>query len=840
MRRSLPIPFARVKHATQLHFTSWQPYRMVSHVAARFFKYASNIVSPVFLLLPNTPMRSRILIHIQGQVQGVGFRPFVYRLATEIELTGWVLNDGNGVEIEAEGESSQLLLFVQRLRSDAPPLARIARLCQETLPVSGAAAAFAIRDSLAQPAGTAIAPDSAVCIDCLAELFDPGKRRYRHPFINCTNCGPRYTITARLPYDRVNTCMANFAQCPDCLAEYRAPLDRRFHAQANGCHACGPRLRLLGRDGVDIDAQTTSDVIAAALARILGGEIVAIKGLGGFHLVCDARNANAVRTLRLRKQREEKPFALMFANLASVREFALCNDEQAALLCCAQRPIVLLQKLAHCDDALAGVAAQLPTLGAMLPTTPIQYLLFHQACGKPQGMAWLEPAVPLVLVATSANAHGEPLVIDNQQAMTQLAGMADAFVIHEREILMRCDDSVLKCHPTTPGPAQMLRRARGYVPAPLTLKLAGPPGLAVGAYLNNTICVCRADAGTSTQAQAFVSQHIGDLDSRSSCEVFGETLEFLLKILNIAPQWVAADLHEDFYSTRFARAFADKRNLPFFQVQHHHAHIAAVLAEHGLQQPVLGLALDGFGRGDDGGAWGGELLRVDGARMRRLGHLQPLALPGADRAAREPWRMAAAALFALGRADDIATRCGVTAQQAAGLRTMLTRGVNCPPSTSAGRLFDAAAGLLRIKNVCSYEGQAANMLEGIAQDYLQSLAGGGAPAPLADAYRIGIDDNVLNFLPLLGQLDGFANIGHASAAFHATVAAGLAQWVLRAALNQGIDCVVLNGGCFFNGILASSLRALLEAQGLHVYEACLLPCGDGGISLGQAWVALHR
>jgi hydrogenase maturation protein HypF len=769
----------------------------------------------------DTLVRTRI--EVRGQVQGVGFRPFVHRLATGMALGGWVRNAGAGVEIEVEGQCAEVERFLLRLRSEAPAAARIEQLSHAATASAGVKEAFVISPSSGAASGAFIAPDSALCGDCISEIFDPHNRRYRHPFTHCTDCGPRYTITARLPYDRINTSMAVFEECRACRAEREQPGQRRFHAQTNACADCGPRLFLTDTAGTEL---APPDAMAAALARLMNGEILAIKGIGGFHLVCDARNAQAVSRLRARKAREEKPFAVMLANLASAGELAQASAQDAALLASPQRPIVLLPKRAGCDALLPGVAPGLASLGVMLPATPVQYLLFHEAAGRPDGDAWLAQAQPLALVMTSANLHGEPLITDNRQALKQLNEIADAFLMHDRDILIRCDDSVMRSDATgsTDSSPQMVRRARGYVPAPIPLGAHGATGLAVGAYLNNTVCVAGGGA-------AFVSQHIGDLDNRATCAAFDTTVSHLLEILQIEPQWVAADLHPDFYSTRFARALADRRQLPFIAVQHHHAHIGAVMAEHQLTGPALGLALDGFGLGPDGAAWGGELLRVEGARFERVGQLRSLPLPGADRAAREPWRMAASALFELGRSAEIVPRFGAASAM---LATMLEKRLNTPPTSSAGRWFDAAAGLLDIKPVARFEGQAAMMLEGLAAAF-------GEVEPMASGYLIkGASLDLLPLLARLADMRDARDVGRAAALFHATLAAALADWVSRAAAEHGIEKVVFGGGCFHNRILSDSLRARLQAHPLQVFEAALLPPGDGGLSLGQAWVARHQ
>jgi len=756
---------------------------------------------------------SRRAIRVRGAVQGVGFRPFVWRLAQELNLDGFVRNDAEGLAIEVEGEPRALDRFVDRLAGEAPGLARIDAIEAHAAPPR-AVRGFVIEASAAGVARTGIAADVAVCDACLDELFDSRDRRYRYPFINCTQCGPRYTITGQLPYDRPNTSMRGFAQCDPCAAEYADPATRRFHAQPNACPVCGPRLTLRDARGMPI---VTEDVIAAALARVTRGEIIAIKGLGGYHLACDARNAGAVARLRERKAREEKPFAVMAANWASVLPFAEVDHAARVLLTSRERPIVLLRKARDCDARLHGVAPGLAWLGVMLPYTPLQYLLFHEAAARPAETAWLAAPQPLALVMTSANPGGEPLVIGEAEAISRLAGIADAFITHDRAILARCDDSVVRSESS--GPA-FIRRARGFTPAPIKLPAAGPSVLATGAFLKNAVCVTRGD-------EAFLSQHVGDLDNAPTARAFEETAHHLLRVLAIEPEILAHDLHPDFHSTRFAAAFASERGLPAIPVQHHHAHIAAVLAEHGVEAPVIGLALDGVGLGPQGGIWGGELLSVCGASMRRIGHLRELRLPGGDRAAREPWRMAAAALHALGRGDEIAARFDRAG--ASTIAQMLDRNLNCPPTSSAGRWFDAAAGLLGVRAVSAFEGQAPMLLEGLADRH------GAAPA-LDGGWRI--DGAVLDLLPLAGVLADLDDAGYGAALFHATVVAALADWTARAARNSGIATIAFGGGCFMNRILASRLRERLERAGLRVLEAGQAPPNDGGLALGQAAIAL--
>lgn len=759
-------------------------------------------------LAADSLMRCRV--QVRGQVQGVGFRPFVYRLAQEHGLSGWVRNCATGVELEVQGLGRQVDSLLHRLHHEPPPLARIADVTVEHAELE-AGQGFAILESSVGEAATRIAPDTATCHDCLDELFTPGDRRHLYPFINCTHCGPRYTISEQLPYDRAHTSMAKFPLCPSCQAEYRDPNDRRFHAEATACPECGPRLSLLDAEGAAVE---TEDIIASAVEKLRNGEILAVKGLGGFHLMCDANNPATVERLRKRKARDEKPFAVMALNAASLAAYAKCTEAELALLESSARPIVLLEKN---NAELPGVADGMPGLGAMLPYTPLHYLLFHAAAGRPAGRLWLSGPLPFLLVCTSANSSGEPLVYRNSKAVQRLRGIADGFLTHDRDILMRADDSVMRAG-KAPG---FVRRSRGYTPMPITLPDSGPSVLAVGGYYKNTVCVTRGN-------EAFLSQHIGELDNAATCEALEQAVEHLLDVLDIHPELVAHDLHPDFFSSRFAARFAAEHDISMLPVQHHHAHIAAVAAEHGLREPLLGVALDGIGLGSDGAAWGGELLKMDGAYMSRLGGLDPLALPGGDAAAREPWRMAAAALHALGRGEEIPLRFDEPAARI--VATMLERGMNVPLTSSCGRLFDAAAALLDVKYKTGFEGQAAMLLEGMAARH-------GRVAPLMHGFVL--DEGTLSFMPLLGHLADMRNSAAGAALFHATLSAGLAAWVVQASRHQGLNKVVLGGGCFLNAVLASALEKLLRAEGLEVFRAEQAPPNDGGLALGQAWVGLN-
>ena len=763
------------------------------------------------------PAQARLRVH--GVVQGVGFRPHVWRLATGLGLRGWVRNDAAGVEILLQGGPAELDAFAQALREQAPPLARIDGVDGHREPVNALLSGFIIRESATGRAQTTIGTDSAVCPACLAEMFDPGARRWRYAFTNCTHCGPRYTISRGMPYDRGRTSMAEFPLCRDCAAEYRDPADRRFHAEPVACPACGPTLEWIDPDAANA---AVDDEIGAALAALRAGRIVAIKGLGGFHLAFDARNAEAVARLRARKHRESRPLALMALNPASLAGLVEMDPDARARLESRERPIVLLPRAPASANLLPGIADGLAHLGVMLPYAPLHYLLFHDDAGRPAGTAWLQRPSDLLLVMTSANPGGEPLVAGNAEALERLHGIAEAWLVHDRDIVVRCDDSVVAC-----APPRVVRRARGAAPGGIPIPGPGADVLALGGLLKNTFCLTRG-------GEAFVSQHIGTLDNVATIEVLEESLEHMQSILDVRPRAVAHDLHPDFPSTRLAQALADRWDVPALPVQHHHAHIAAVATEHGHGGPLLGLALDGSGLGNDGHAWGGELLLVHGARFRRLGHLRMLPLPGGDLAAREPWRMAAAVLHAMGRGDAIAQRFSGQPQAVALARWLgqseVSRGARArlPLTTALGRWFDAAAAMLGLCPVQDHEAQAAMRLEALA-------IGHGPAPPWSDGWRL--DEGCLDLLPLMARLAEARDVALAAARFHATVSHALADWTLAAVREQGLGTVALGGGCLLNSILASALSAQLRARGCEVFLAERLPPGDGGISLGQACIA---
>ena len=749
------------------------------------------------------------IVRVRGQVQGVGFRPFVYRLARELDLQGWVRNDSKGVEISIAGEEDSVSDFLSRLGSENPSLSRVEKI--EFVQSGGDEihSGFSIRESLSGAIDTRIPPDVSICRQCLAELFDPMNRRYRHPFINCTHCGPRYTLVSGIPYDRKETSMAKFSMCESCLSEYHDPFDRRFHAQPNACNDCGPEIGLFDREG----KRLKGDIIGMAMDAILSGKILAVKGIGGFHLACDANNGEAVRRLRRSKARLEKPLAVMAANVLSLSRHAFIGEEEGMLLESRERPILLLEK----KREIEGIAEGVSFLGAMLPYSALHYLLFHEAAGRPEGLSWLDEFQDLILVATSANPGGEPLVKENGEALERLAGHADLFLVHDREILVRCDDSVMRWNGKMP---QFIRRARGYAPSSIGLPFSGPSVLATGSGYKNTVCVTRA-------SEAFVSQHVGDLDNAMACSALEDAVEHLLGLLETEPEIVAHDLHPDFYSTRFARQFSERLGIPAIGIQHHHAHVAAVMAEHGVNEPVVGLALDGTGLGNDGKAWGGELLFADEkGEFSRLGHIAEILLPGGDAASREPWRLAAGFLYSCGLIEEMLERYG---KKGEAIFMMLDRKFNSPRTSSMGRLFDTAAGLLRISDRTSFEGQAAMLLEKMARHQ-------GPVPPLENGFHI--EEGILDFSPLLEALAETDNPGYGASLFHTTLVEGLKCWV-NAHTGQ-CGQVVFSGGCFMNGLLSLNLRRMLEEQGHVVLEAERVPPNDGGISLGQAYVAMQR
>jgi hydrogenase maturation protein HypF len=751
-------------------------------------------------------------------VQGVGFRPFVYRLALETHLAGSIGNNTDGVTIEIEGPGEGIDEFLQRLGTEAPPLARIDSVVVSDLEPIGDSEFRIVTSQVLGSVSTGIPADSATCADCLRELLDARDRRYRYPFLNCTNCGPRFTITLRIPYDRPQTSMAAFPMCAACQAEYDDPLNRRFHAQPNACWDCGPKVWLADVEGHELAAD---DPVTACIDRLLAGQIMAIKGIGGFHLSVDATSESAVMRLRERKRRYGKPLAVMVRDLDAARQLCHLSPEEEALLQAPSRPIVLA--LARRGNGIApAVAPGIPWLGVFLPYAPLQHLLFADTRVNS-------------LVMTSANLSEEPIAIDNDEARTRLKDIADAVLLHNREILQRCDDSVAAL---VDGAPQMVRRARGFVPLAVELPMDAPPLLAVGGHLKCVFALARG-------RHAYQSQHLGDLENLAGLEFFKESLEHLMRTFEITPQAVVHDLHPGYLSTSWAKEWAQERNLPLIGVQHHHAHIAGCMAEHALEGPVIGLALDGTGYGTDGRIWGGEVLvaRLEG--FERFAHFAYVSMPGGDAAVREPWRMALAHLRSAGfdvTSAEILDRLGATKTEARLLERMMERGINSPLTSSLGRLFDAVAGLVLGRRVVDYEAQAAIELEGIAVDEPDDTDGypitidGGSPEK-REPLRMSVAPL---WEELLRDLLGGVTKARMAARFHAGVANAFTRAASAAHATTGISTVALSGGVMHNRRLARQLRAKLEAAGFQVYEHRRVSPGDGGLSYGQAAVGAMR
>jgi hydrogenase maturation protein HypF len=759
--------------------------------------------------------RVRRRLDVQGVVQGVGFRPFVYVTATELALTGSVANTPDGVVIEIEGDPAALDEFTRRLRERPPPLAMVVGVRVAELPTRGGTG-FVIEGSRpGERSRTLASPDVATCPDCLAELVDPDDRRYRHPFITCTNCGPRFTIIRGLPYDRAATTMADFEMCAACRREYEDPADRRFHAQPIGCHDCGPTLEYVSPG---VPPRARADALAAARADLRAGRIVAVKGLGGYHLACDAANPAAVSELRRRKRRGTKPFAVMVGDLVAARTLVALDDAEQALLAGPRRPIVLLPRLADAavaDDVAPGNA----DLGVMLAYTPLHTLLF--------GLGNDEPG-PTALVMTSGNLGGEPIVSDDAEALDRLGGLADAWLRYDRPIEVPCDDSVVR---VVDGAELAIRRSRGYAPLPLALPFEVPASLAMGGDLKSTCCV--ADG-----RYAWLSQHIGDMDDLATVDAFGAASAHLEMLTGVGPQQLVVDAHPGYHSGHWAAAHAAGREVT--PVQHHHAHIAAVLAEHGRDgsTPVIGIAFDGTGYGDDKAIWGGEVLVADYKQYRRAGHLAYVPLAGGDASVQRPYRMALAHLRAAGVpwTDELPCVAACPADERAVLEHQLDTGFGCVPTSSMGRLFDAVASLVGVRQVVDYEAQAAIELEGVAR---------GAFDDYGDAYEFAIteDGEVLVFdaAPVIRAVaaDVLAGTGPAvvGARFHVGVAQLIAAVAIRTAQRTGLDTVALGGGVFQNVLLLRAARRLLTAAGLEVLIPSQLPPNDGGLALGQIMVA---
>jgi len=744
----------------------------------------------------------------------VGFRPFVYRHAVDLGLSGYVGNDSEGVIIEAEGSAGSLDELTRRLLKEPPPLAHVATLETDPVPDGDGSDGFRIVDSRAEGApAVAVSVDVATCDDCLAELVDPADRRHGYPFINCTNCGPRYTIIGSIPYDRASTTMAGFAMCAACRREYDDPADRRFHAEPNACPQCGPQLRLLDSGGRSLAGE--GEALKGAADMLRSGHVLAVKGLGGYHLAADATDPTAVASLRRRKARDDKPFAVMVPDTETGRRLCRLSPAAEAELVSARRPIVLAPREAGTTVA-DEIAPHLPELGLMLPYTPLHHLLLA--------------AVQRPLVMTSGNLSDEPIAHDDTDALARLGPLVDAMLIHDRPIHIRCDDSVVRALPDLASGGrrdgtQMIRRSRGYAPEPIVLPVpTSRQLLAVGAELKNTVTVAKGPT-------LVASHHIGDLEHLPAYRSFLQAVNHLSHLAGVQPDLVAHDLHPEYLSTKFAMDM----DLPGLSVQHHHAHIASCLVEHGRTDPVLGVAFDGLGMGPDGTLWGGELLVTDLTGYRRVGHLRSVALPGGNQAVREPWRMALVwSAVALG--EEAAERYGKAVDERWPAILALARNANTAATTSAGRLFDAVAALLGLRSKVTYEAQAAIELEACAAGIPLSEAPGYELATGRDAGGLVLDPS-----PILARVVADREAGEPlpliSARFHDGLGRGVALAAAELAGEAGLDTVALSGGVFQNTRLTAVVRRWLSDAGLSVLAHQLVPPNDGGISIGQAGVA---
>ena len=752
--------------------------------------------------------RERRRLVVRGIVQGVGFRPFVHGLATRYNLGGFVGNDSHGVFIEIEGAPDALDAFTRELQMNPPPLALIEAVTCQAMAPAGETTFTIVASAHRAGASTAISPDVCICDDCLRELFDPSDRRYRYPFINCTNCGPRFTIIRDIPYDRPQTTMAAFAMCPHCEAEYHDPANRRFHAQPNACPACGPRVWLerTGQPTVWDDP-----AICAAQDALRAGRIVAVRGIGGFHLACDATNDAALQTLRRRKGRVDKPFALMVRDLDAARALAELSDAEAALLTSKARPIVLLRR--RPDAPLSElVAPGNAYVGLMLPYSPLHYLLLD---GLEQ---------PLVM--TSGNLTDEPICKDNDEARARLAGLADAFLLHNREIYIHCDDSVMRVFEGAPLP---IRRSRGYAPFPVRLPRTAPMLLAAGGELKATFCVTR-------ESRAYLSQHIGDMENLQTLQAYERAVDHFIHLFRIRPEAIVCDLHPGYLTTRWAERFAGERNLPLLKAQHHHAHIAACLVEHGYapDEFVIGISFDGTGYGSDGAIWGGEVLIANCRTFRRAAHLKYVPLPGGDAGIRRPYRVAMAHLWSAGLPwdDDLPCVAACSPVERRILQQQLERAVHCPPTSSMGRLFDAIAALIGVRQTITYEAQAAIELEARCDE----AEGGRYPWTIETA----TDDDglVLDPAPMLRAIVGDLRAGVRTRAIASKVHNTIAELIVEVSAHlrdqTGLTTVALSGGVFQNVALLRRTLIGLRAAGFRVLTHQAVPPNDGSLALGQA------
>ncbi len=751
-------------------------------------------------------------IRVRGVVQGVGFRPFVYRLAHEHDLKGWVRNTSGNVEIEVEGGEETLDSFLSDLEAKAPPMARIEKVEATFHPVKGYTD-FEICPSLSQEGKyQLVSPDIATCEDCRREIFSPTDRRFHYPFTNCTNCGPRFTIIEDIPYDRPKTTMRQFKMCPQCQREYDDPLDRRFHAQPNACPECGPSLELVDSNGNPVQCH---DVIKAASELLKAGKILALRGLGGFHLAGDATNEEAINRLRARKRRPAKPLAVMMATLEDIEKHCLVSPEERKLLQSPECPIVLLRWKRSSSNVSPAVAPNLKYLGVMLPYTPLHHLLLR------------ETGVPLVM--TSGNLSEEPIAQDNDEALRRLGGIADYFLLHNRDIFARYDDSVYMVE----GVPQAIRRARGYAPYPIFLPFPSKPILACGAEDKNTFCLTKGN-------HAFLSQHIGDMENEETLEHFENTIGLYKQLFRVEPEIMAYDMHPEYLSTKYALEVGLEPGLSLIPVQHHHAHIISCLVENEVEKPVIGVAFDGTGYGTDGTIWGGEFLLADWRRFNRVGHLEYAPLPGGAATIKKPYRMALSYLYTLlgeGFSLEGLPISKVNPVEFDVIKQQLKRGINSPLTSSAGRLFDAVSALAGVRGEIDYEAQAAIELEMLASDEAGELGRKSYPFSIVEHQGMRVVKLGELFSTVVQDVKNQVPVCIISLKFHNTMAEIIAEMCKLIAKESGINKVVLSGGVFQNRLLLKLAAGALQEEGFGVLTHRLVPCNDGGISLGQAVIA---
>ena len=756
-------------------------------------------------------MQKRVGIKVAGIVQGVGFRPYIYRLADRFQLTGQILNDAQGVEIEIQGEETNTEEFLKTLLEQPPPLALITGIQTSVIPLRTESEFNIIRSSADLAKNTLISPDIASCPDCLDELFNPEDRRHFYPFINCTNCGPRYTIITDIPYDRPSTSMKRFIMCRNCQAEYDDPENRRFHAQPNACPVCGPQFYLRDNQG----NVWKEEAVQKAISNLEQGSIVAIKGLGGFHLAVDARNTLSVQYLRDRKHRFEKPLALMVRDIDTAKKIVFLSEKEQILLASLQRPIVLCRKTG--DTGISSlISPDNNYFGILLPYTPLHEILFRLSTFD-------------ALVMTSANMSEEPICYRNEECKTRLAEVADYFLDHDREIYTRCDDSVMRI---CSGQPVFIRRSRGYVPRPVLLKEKGSSVLAVGGHLKNTVCLTKNNF-------AFVSQHIGDLENLITLGVFEETIQHLRKLFEISPQHIIHDLHPDYLSTRWVQ---ENAGIPFTGLQHHYAHILSVMAENDLVEPVVGLSLDGTGYGTDGTIWGGEILICNRHDFQRYAHFEHVPMPGGEQAILQPWRMAVAYLKQY--CPDASEWYGhlfPQLEKPIGLITrMIDKKINSPLSSSCGRLFDAVSALLGLKNTVSYEGQAAILLEALGEKNTEK-----STLDIGEIQIKKVNEHyILSPAEIIPKIVQYRlqnrSINELSKSFHDRLSDGLVRIAVQACHENSLKKIALSGGCFQNAVLLNNLHQELTKRGFQVYFNTQVPANDGGIALGQAYWGMHN